>query len=377
MGDGRVFCRTLGVVHGLSQRLARGRIAFGIVANSARRQLNRVDLDFRAPHQTRFDWPQRDSSSAPWPIGPKSKMRKSKLTKQTVVAPVLFDLTEILGARFLPQICIGAKRDVLMISATEEFKALVGRGPGQKHFRIHHWHGGDLHEFDLPPTSQIYYFVQALGENYLCVSSRCEPDEHNVRIFDAAGKFIISWHAGDGIEDVQVSPDGQIWVSYFDEGVYGDTPLGNQGLVCFGSQGKLLFEFGKDCPAMPEICDGMSDCYALNVASNRDTWLCYYTNFPLVHLQKLAFKAVFPPPPEMIGSHAFAVCDSRRLFVGGYHFKNRLFWRDEASERQLEIEIVDENGDAIMWKRVHGRGADLFLCDQTRVRRVSLDEIEI
>ena len=295
--------------------------------------------------------------------------------KQRVTAPLLCDLTDELGERFFHRLCIGAKRDVLMLSTAKRHKYKGFRLKGEPQFRIHHWHNGFIQRTDLPTLSQIFYFVGAVGDNYLCIVARCAPEEHNAFLFDAQGQLLRSWHVGDGIEDVQISPNGKIWVSYFDEGVFGDTPMGEQGLVCFNLLGELLFEFIKDCPAMPKMCDGMADCYALNVASNRDTWLCYYTNFSLVHLRELTFKEAFPPPPEMIGSHAFAVCDWRRLFVGGYHFKQQLFWRDEASKRQLEIEAVDENGDAITWKRAQGRGADLFLCDDAKVHILSLSEV--
>ena len=223
-----------------------------------------------------------------------------------------------LGERFFHWLCLGAKRDVLMFSTAQAKPPLGVKHEGKRQFRLHHWHNGKIAEFDLPPTDQIFYYAQKIGENYLCVAGRCAREEQNAHLFDANGELLRSWHAGDGIEDVQVAPNGQIWVSYFDEGVFSGLPLGAQGLVCFNERGQILFQFRKDCPQLPEECDGMFDCYALNVASNRDTWLFYYTKFPLVHLRDLAFKEFFSPPPEMIGSHAFAVCDCRRLFVGGY-----------------------------------------------------------
>lgn len=295
--------------------------------------------------------------------------------KHKVIAPSLCDLSDELGGRFFHRLCIGAKRDVLVLSAAKPLSVTAGRNRDKMQFRVYRWHNGELQEFDLPSTPQVYYSVQAVGDNYLCMASRCAPEERNAHLFSARGDWLGSWHAGDGIADVQISPDGKIWVSYFDEGVFSGSPIGAQGLVCFDSQGKLLFAFRKDCPSIPEECDGMADCYALNVASNRDTWLCYYTKFPLVHLRDLTFKEMFSPPPEMIGTHAFAVCGWRRLFVGGYKFRNRLFWRDEASKRQVEIEVVDENGAPLTWERAHGRGADLFLCSEAKVHTLSLNEI--
>ena len=293
----------------------------------------------------------------------------------TATAALLCDLTAALNGRFLHGLNIGARRDVTLLSAGQEVSARAGRSQGAKNLRAHHWHAGDYHEFDLPPTPQIYFHLQPLGENYLCVASRCAPDEPNAHLFDKKGVAIASWHAGDGIEDVQISPDGKIWVSYFDEGVFGDMPLGAQGLNCFDARGERLFGYQTDIVNLPDYAQGMADCYALNVASNRDTWLFYYTGFPLVNLCELKLKAVFAPTPEITGSHAFAVCDSRRLFVGGYQHKGRIFWREEASKRQVEIAAVDEAGEAIGWNRVYGRGADLFLCDHARVRILSLKEI--
>ncbi len=302
-------------------------------------------------------------------------MRKRNSKKQSVEAPLLCDLTDDLGERFLHHLCIGTKRDILMLSTSRELSVRVGRSPGPKQFRVQQWHNGDLREFELPSTPQVYYFVQALGEDYLCVASRCAPEESNAHLFDAEGNSLASWHAGDGIEDVQIAPDGKVWVSYFDEGVFGDLPLGAQGLNCFDARGERLFGFRDDIVNLPDYAQGMADCYALNVASNRDTWLFYYTDFPLVQLREFRLKNVFAPTPEIAGSHAFAVCDSRRLFVGGYEHKNRLFWRDESSGRQVELEAVDEAGAPLRWNRIYGRGADLFLCDDARVRMLSLNEI--
>lgn len=293
--------------------------------------------------------------------------------KQTVVAPLLCDLTDELGDRFFHHLCIGAKRDALMLSTAKPLSVIAGRSRDKMQFRLHHWHHEELHEFDLPPTPQVYYYAQKLGNNYLCVAARCAPGEKNAHIFSTTGDLIRSFHVGDGINDVQTAPSGQIWISYFDEGVCGDTEHSPQGLTCFSEfETQRVFGFASDAENS-HAPGSIIDCYALNVASNRDTWLCYYTDFPLVHLRDFKIKDVFLPPPEMIGSHAFAVCDWRRLFAGGYHFNNQLFWRDEASKRQ--IEAVDENGDAITGKRAHGRGADLFLCDVARVHILSLNEI--
>ncbi|HEX8464850.1 MAG TPA: hypothetical protein VF627_09565 [Abditibacterium sp.] len=240
-------------------------------------------------------------------------------------------------------------------------------------FTLHHWHNQSNQEIILPPIQQAYYEAQAMkNDEFLCVASRCHRQEKNALVFNHDGVLQRSWHVGDGVEDVQVAPNGAIWVSYFDEGVFGDTPISNQGLNCFDSEGNRKFGFLNDTTgAAVEIVD----CYALNVASNRDTWLLFYTGFPLVHLREQKVHAIYQATPEMIGCHAFAICDSRRLFTGGYHFKNRIFWRDEASKRQVELEVTDQNGDELSWNHACGRGGDLFLCNGPKVWMLSLNEI--
>ena len=82
-----------------------------------------------------------------------------------------------------------------------------------------------------------------------------------------------------GIEDVQVTESGIIWTSYFDEGVFGNRgwndPIGKNGLVAWNGLGEKIYEF-LPTTELGEICD----CYALNVISDREVWLYYYTEFP-------------------------------------------------------------------------------------------------
>ena len=88
---------------------------------------------------------------------------------------------------------------------------------------------------------------------------------------------------GDAIESIQTTADGRIWVSYFDEGVFG-SGIGRQGLVCFDSAGRNLFKYADFAEQndLPMI----SDCYAINVDFSGDVWLNYYMDFPLVRLRE-------------------------------------------------------------------------------------------
>jgi hypothetical protein len=103
-------------------------------------------------------------------------------------------------------------------------------------------------------------------------------------LYDCAGSLLHTLNLGDAIEDLQTVPDGKIWVSYFDEGVYGEG-ISTQGLVCFDRSGTPLFRY-RDNTALQKL-PPIDDCYALNVGLNGDVWVNYYMDFPLVLLRNM------------------------------------------------------------------------------------------
>lgn len=156
------------------------------------------------------------------------------------------------------------------------------------------------------------------GGSILLVGSRCrnipEGPELNAAVYNAEGDLEKSFCAGDGIEDVQISEHGDIWISYFDEGIFGNygwnEPIGSFGLNCFNRSGDLTWRF-----TAPEKLDAIADCYAMNVHKD-DVWLCYYTDFPIVRVDKN--RAIHAWSNEVSGARAIAVDGNRVLLFGGY-----------------------------------------------------------
>src|SRR5262249_35994660 len=144
--------------------------------------------------------------------------------------------------------------------------------------------------------------------------------DRNACVYEADGRPAASFHTGDGVADVQATREGRIWVSYFDEGVFGDTPLSRHGLVCLDLRGSAVFRFGD---LADDVVRSMADCYALNVCSGKEVWLCYYTDFPLVELMEGRLAGSWPAP--VAGAHAFAVGGGRVLLGGSYQKKQSLF----------------------------------------------------
>lgn len=134
-------------------------------------------------------------------------------------------------------------------------------------------------------------FVQPLpGDKVLVVGARSgwrpEGADRNAVIYDAEGRTVAEDVLGDGIEHVLTTTAGDIWVGYFDEGIFGNygwglrgpRPVGSCGLIRFSSALQPAWHFP------PKGATSISDCYALNVTDD-EVWTCYYTGFPVVRIR--------------------------------------------------------------------------------------------
>ncbi|TXK35136.1 hypothetical protein [Nonomuraea sp. C10] len=204
----------------------------------------------------------------------------------------------------------------------------------------------------------------------LLVGARCRwrngAAECNAAIYDADGQRRREGVLGDGIEDVQTTPSGEIWVSYFDEGVCGSrgwgeadspAPIGSAGLIRFRSDLDIAWRFPYD-----REFGGIFDCYALNVAGE-DAWAYYYTNFPIVRIRAAAIAGWFT---EVRGAQALVVADDRVVFVGGYGGNRcRLVAgsiRGEAFSVDRPAWLVMPNGRPVpRTATVLGRGSELHV----------------
>jgi hypothetical protein len=169
-----------------------------------------------------------------------------------------------------------------------------------------------------------YPAVQLLPhDEILIVGQRCRfsPDrsikEDNAYVFGWDGVERRHFMLGDAIEDVQVDKDGEIWVSYFDEGVFGrvmwgggDHPPAASGLIAVDGLGHIQWRY-----QAPDNVDGIDDCYALNVAEGA-TWVYYYSAFPLVRIGPDREIAVWRT--DVTGARAIAVGEGRVLLVDAY-----------------------------------------------------------
>jgi hypothetical protein len=153
---------------------------------------------------------------------------------------------------------------------------------------------------------------------WLVAASRA-GSEPNARLLAPDGQLLARFMLGDGIEHVGVDQHGQIWVGWFDEGIFGNDewrvpneewPPSSRGIGLFSADGDY-----QKLSAFPESAGIIADCYALNIADD-GAWACPYTDFPLLQLQ--------PNSPvrwwsnEIAGPKALAVSKGNALLAGGY-----------------------------------------------------------
>lgn len=246
-------------------------------------------------------------------------------------------------------------------------------------YRLHYLAQGVCQTIILTPTYENYHFVQRLGtDRWLLVRSRANSySDRNAHIYSSTGEQLSSFHAGDAIEDVQVSENGCIWISFFDE-CHRDEHIGaGAGLVCLDESGKVIFKNDYDRGLH------IFDCYAMNVASPDDIWVYYYTDFALAHIADFKVQKQWPPVP-IKGSYAFAVnlgyhalfdgdYGDSALFAGNYAKRNSLFLVNLDRMEFEELIPIDQSRQVIKSFQAFGRGSRLFLYTENRWSVVRLD----
>ena len=243
--------------------------------------------------------------------------------------------------------------------------------PWKSMLRVWHGQGTAWAYVDLPIELRFGTVQRVSDGRWLVVISRAKEPEHNATLFSSDGAVLGTFHAGDAIEDAQVTPDGRVWLSNFDEGVFSDDSELSEGLICLDLLGRPVFRYSSVVND-PDV--SIADCYAINVVSETETWLCPYTDFPLVQLKTYEITGVWKglAPP---GSHAFAVYDSTALFAPGYHSETFTFL-DFTSREVRKLRVVTRNGRHIGQRHMcAARGSKVYAIDDGRLYLVDLTRI--
>lgn len=241
--------------------------------------------------------------------------------------------------------------------------------------------GSALERIELRALETRLPLVQALpnGEilivDKLCERHDDESHDLNASIYSSNGSLVRRFLVGDGIREVQTTPDGRIWISYTDEGIFGTDgwhhgPVGAAGLLRWATDGTLEWEY-----APPPGLDWMADCEALNVADDA-TWACYYDGFPLVRIAPDDTITVWPTPIR--GADAIATGGGWVTFYGGYHDDRSRCVSFRLNDGRLTdetaVQLLTPDGRPFAGQ-VTGRGRFLHAFDGPRWFRLDTREV--
>jgi len=295
------------------------------------------------------------------------------------------DLTEIIGAKKVISATIGSVGELCLLLVTSEGEQLANGREEKDGFAIFplstakqtysatfiRYLDRVLQKTELREVRQAFPSCQPLpnGE-ILLTGARCHyrngNPERNATVYDQNGMRSREFVLGDGIEDTQTDQTGMIWVSYFDEGIFGNfgwkTPMGAAGLVCFDGNGTKVWEFQESGGAAM-----IADCYALNVAEN-SVWACYYTDFPVIRIDPHRYVRAWSN--SVSGAHAIAVNDRHVALYGGYRKLSRCilqeYGRSSTLSNAQELNVRFENEVDLKGVRIMGRGPSLHAFVGTR-----------
>lgn len=197
---------------------------------------------------------------------------------------------------------------------------------------VHFPHRGTA---QVVPRALLYPHIRWIGPSRALLFDSIRRDhQDNAWIIDHAGRTMRSFSIGDAVEDV-LGNGSHIIATYFDEGVFGDDPLSNNGIAVFGPTGEFLW--GWNSSALGRQL-AVYDCYAAGL-SNGDAMLgaflySNYENGPSYAFAQLDLEtrvAVLHavPDDDLHRPHALSAAgDGVWLFVAGPRDGQRIIaWR--------------------------------------------------
>lgn len=219
-------------------------------------------------------------------------------------------------------------------------------------------------KLDFGKQTVNFHFIQPIEDFYLLLGARSKLHrdgkyDQNAVIVDEYGTQVRRFCLGDGIQQCFVDQQNGILTSYFDEGVFGDNPVGNSGLVRWSSEGKLEWE-----NSFCSICD----CYAMNLDAQENIWFYYYTDFNLV---KTDYENYWTFSPGISGSTGFLLGKDgvSILFQGGY--KNQKYYRMQLRganmTRPKECILASPIGQKLHPSHVAFRKSMVLVLDENRM----------
>jgi hypothetical protein len=274
-------------------------------------------------------------------------------------------------------------------AVTERFQSGIGIFPRPKmnvpkRFCLVTAAAGSNEITELPELDVTFPNVDIFPDGrVLLVGSRCswrgENDyDLNGTIVDPRSGRSTRILLGDGINSAQVDDLGRIWVSYIDEGIFGNfgwghpgpAPVGSAGLACFSDSGEKIWEYPN------QTHDAITDCYALNVSGSGAAIFFYAGPDFLICRISSDFQLEYWAT-NLSGCHQLAISGTKVLLSGQYSDPPDTAYLGTFESGQLggtqKVRLVMPDGSSLPNGRLLGRGNHLYFFDASDVYRVSLE----
>jgi hypothetical protein len=325
----------------LARRLDRDDVLFGLADG----KVIEVHLTWRGSPEPDPRWPRMQPfpSLAAW-----AEARMAADHQEMAAADGPYRLPPPDDGWFTQAYAVGTNRHLLRLSANENIreKLTVWRSDGTSwsegrrqlmdagaRMRIEVFAGRErIDSIEFPCETLSAKFDRLPDGRWVVASARCWG-ETNARILAPDGSLLSRLYLGDGIADLQCDRMGGIWVSYFDEGIFGasasdpEEPPGAYGINRFRPDGTISWS------PNPGFDSPVDDCYAMTVAHD-GVWLYYYGDFPIVHVP---FDGVLRQwrNDAIRGASLLAADGKLAVLLGGYE--------EEAGSGAL-LGLDDDNG---------------------------------
>ncbi len=184
------------------------------------------------------------------------------------------------------------------------------------------------------PSIVSYPMIRWIGASLALLVDGAQKSGYNAWVIDDSGTTRLSFSIGDAVDDV-LANDKYIVTTHYDEGVFGDDPLAQNGIAVFAPAGAFLWGWNSS-PLAKQLT--VYDCYAAGMTDDDTTLGAFlYSNyakspsyaFAVLDLEAREAVLHAVPDDDLHRPHALSAArDGVWLFAAGPRDKQRVIaWR--------------------------------------------------
>lgn len=156
---------------------------------------------------------------------------------------------------------------------TDEYENIYVIMQKERVFEVGKWDGHTLLSCSIHLEKAPDFFRVKDGFLYFLYVIHTEKSSI-LKVYQIDGRKIKEFLVGDAVQVCEIDEKANLWIGYFDEGIFSEDPLSQQGLVSFSNTGHPLYLFNEisESNQVPHI----DECYAA-CSTGESIWVCYYS----------------------------------------------------------------------------------------------------